>query len=261
MRAPVLIPRPETEELVLWVLRYVRNKKLGGTGSSPLDTLLGSDALSFGAEDFWTATTDNRLVDENDINFLDVGTGSGAISVALVRSGEFPCKGNIAINLSADACSLAVENISTLSINKNIIRVIHSDFRTFLRENKKKNLPRVVVANLPYVPSSRMSIDESNYEDKCALDGGGDGMDVIADLLKALGEVRRWEGSSVSRGPFVVFLEVDATHTPELVKERVNAAMNQTLRFDDSSNNMPQVSYAFRKDMCGKDRFVICEID
>ena len=77
----MLIPRPETEELVEHVIAWASSR----------------------AE----AASDN-------LRMLDVGCGSGAIGLALLRAGaSSACTG---LDVSAEACALATENAAALGL-------------------------------------------------------------------------------------------------------------------------------------------------
>jgi release factor glutamine methyltransferase len=79
----VLIPRPETEELIEWIVKEVKGKK---------------EALKI----------------------IDVGTGSGCIAIALKR--ELPNKKVFAIDVSSDALTVAKQNAAALSADIEFIQ-------------------------------------------------------------------------------------------------------------------------------------------
>lgn len=125
----VLIPRPETEELVEWIIKEskVKNKKL---------------------------------------NIIDIGTGSGCIAVALKK--ELTNADVLAIDVSAEALSVARKNASDLSAN---IKLLPLDF---LDENIWDALAlfNVIVSNPPYIPAKEKGMLQKNvtaYEPASAL--------------------------------------------------------------------------------------------
>lgn len=68
----------------------------------------------------------------------------------------------------------------------------------------------IIVANLPYIPSSRIpTLDPSvkDHEPWLALDGGDDGLDLISLLMNQAEEYLSATGH--------IFLEIDHTHTTE----------------------------------------------
>lgn len=119
----VLIPRPETEELVAWIINDVRAS--------------GYNVFSRGTAD----------ADETDLlKILDVGTGSGCIALALKKA--MPQAEVWGCDLSEEALNVARRNGSALDI-----RV---DFQglNFLDQLQQKQLPTVniLVSNPPYIP-------------------------------------------------------------------------------------------------------------
>ncbi len=124
----VLIPRPETEELVDWVLAEAGEI---GTGAQ--------DAGGLGA------TAEGRSV------LLDVGTGSGCIAITLSRG--LPDTAVYAVDVSEGALTVARANATALGA-----RV---EFRelNFLEEGSWAELPPVrwLVSNPPYIPAGERS--------------------------------------------------------------------------------------------------------
>lgn len=136
----VLIPRPETEQLVELAINAAR------TVESP------------------------RVV--------DVGTGSGAIAIALAKT--LPKAQIIATDASWEALSVARLNATTQAVDDRI-EFQPGDLLESL------NAPvDVIVANLPYIPThdwERLAPEVRDHEPRSALDGGIDGLAVIHRLL------------------------------------------------------------------------------
>ncbi len=137
----VLIPRPETELIVDRVIGHL---------SSQLDK-------------------------ENSKSIIELGAGSGAISIAIAT--EASLKG-LKVSL------VAVEKSPTAAewLNKNIakydlpIRVVIEDASTALPDIKAD----LVVANPPYIPNDeKLPTEVENFEPEMALRGGAvDGMQI-----------------------------------------------------------------------------------
>ena len=119
----VLIPRPETEELVHWIMKDVKALK------KPV------------FEDYLTQADATR-----ELKILDVCTGSGCIALALKNN--LPKAEVWGCDISDEALNVARRNGAHLDI-----RV---DFQSvdFLEEAQRKSLPTVdiIVSNPPYVP-------------------------------------------------------------------------------------------------------------
>jgi len=143
----VLIPRPETELLVDRVLDYLHS--LEGEG--------------------------RRL------SAADVGTGSGAIAVALAAN--LPELTVYAVDVSDAALAVAAQNVDRQGLGRQV---------QLLSGQLLEPLPApvdVIVANLPYIATADLATlprQVRDYEPVLALDGGADGLAVIADLLATL---------------------------------------------------------------------------
>lgn len=109
---------------------------------------------------------------------LDVGTGSGAIALAIAD--ELPGCELVATDTSAGALSLARENAARLGLEQRV-------------RFEAGTLPAgesfdLLVANLPYVREAdwqRLAPEIRNHEPRAALLGGADGLDAIRSLLDA----------------------------------------------------------------------------
>jgi release factor glutamine methyltransferase len=113
---------------------------------------------------------------------LDVGTGSGAVALAIAD--ELPESSVVAVDTSADAVAAAKENASAVGLLERI------DFRHGTVAVASTAGPfDLVVANLPYVPAgerSSLAPEITKYEPEAALFAGADGLDVVRELLAAL---------------------------------------------------------------------------
>ena len=139
----VLIPRPETELLVEAVLE--------------------------------------RVSKDDAITLLDVGTGSGAIAIALAS--QLPEARVTAIDVSGAALAIARRNVERHGLGGRI-RLVQSDL---LRE-----LPRpatgfdAIVSNPPYVPEpdrAGMHAEVREHEPEQALFAGADGLEIYRRLI------------------------------------------------------------------------------
>lgn len=115
----VLIPRPETEELV---------------------RVIAADNPS------------------SDLRVVDLGTGSGAIAIALSRYMSFP--EITAIDLSPKAIEVATDNVKALKCNG--IQVVQGDMTKWSPKSASLD---VVVSNPPYVDESEKAGMEANVRD------------------------------------------------------------------------------------------------
>lgn len=137
----VLIPRQETELLVDQALEFARDRP-------------------------------------DDISIADIGTGSGAIAVAIAAN--LPSAHVYATDRSKDALQIAELNCRKHGV---------SDRITLLKGDLLAPLPKpvdLIVSNPPYIASHLLPdlATEVQREPKLALDGGKEGMEVISRLLE-----------------------------------------------------------------------------
>ncbi len=176
----VLIPRPETELLVDMVLdvalQYDELRANGRNGSKPA------------AGRFLVA---------------DIGTGSGAVAVAVAANTEATFI--YAVDISADALEVAQGNAQRHGLQARI-RFMQGDLLTPLPEPVD-----VIAANLPYVTANEwddLAPGIVDFEPAQALLGGADGLDFIRRLLE--------QAPSRLRPGGVVLLEVGASQGSEV---------------------------------------------
>ncbi|MFC5403559.1 peptide chain release factor N(5)-glutamine methyltransferase [Cohnella soli] len=167
----VLIPRPETELLAEAVLR-IGDELFGPNGQG------GSCPV-----------------------VLDVGTGSGALSVTLAA--ERPTWRVIASDLSEDALAVARRNASKLGVGGKLAFVQGDLLTPFMVNGPGSDVEiDILVSNPPYIPSADiegLQREVRDYEPRLALDGGEDGLNpyrAMAGQLTALKRLPRlvaWE--------------------------------------------------------------------
>lgn len=107
---------------------------------------------------------------------LDIGTGSGAIAIAIKKN--VPETLVTASDISADALSLAKENAC---LNEVQVDFIKSD----LFENLQNSKFDCILSNPPYIAAKDMEKleKELSFEPQNALDGGSDGLDFYRDII------------------------------------------------------------------------------
>ena len=134
---------------------------------------------------------------------LDVGTGTGCI--ALMMKKLFPDAEVHAVDISNDALSLAKENAEINNLEVNF-------YQSDLLSNVETLDFDLIVANLPYIPTSTLSTlnkEVIDYEPLIALDGGEDGRLYIDKLQNDL--------KNIDSKELVLVLEVDTSHAESLL--------------------------------------------
>lgn len=135
----VLIPRPETELLVDLAL-----------GCLPVD---------------------------RTVNMLDLGTGSGAIALAIAR--HRPLARIFAVDASRDALAVARSNAENLNIHN--VRIMQGDWFDGLAGERFD----LIVSNPPYVANGDPHLRQGDlrFEPFLALTDGGDGLGCLRSII------------------------------------------------------------------------------
>ncbi|KAJ8686224.1 hypothetical protein QAD02_022018 [Eretmocerus hayati] len=198
LEPPIFIPRPETENFVDHVLQRIDCSKSPQRG-------------------------------------LEIGCGSGAISLSLLHSVKNVIM--IAIDTNPHACELTLRNARELALGENLILLnatLNKDAALEIKsechnpkshKNFAENLD-FIVSNPPYIPTEnifKLQLEISLYEDIRALDGGEDGLKLIKPILK-------FASRRLKPGGFLL-LEVDSSH-PEKIKDLVRDLYANELSFD-----------------------------
>lgn len=146
---------------------------------------------------------------KNNFRILDMGTGSGAIGITLqLEAIKKQIQVEIILcDISLNALRVAEANIDRLVGNNKKISLIRSDLFIKIPLDIKFD---IIVANLPYIPNSRMNdLDESvrNFEPHLALNGGEKGLEIIEKFLVSALNYLNKSG--------YIFLEIDESQTLE----------------------------------------------
>ncbi len=154
------------------------------------------------------------------ITAADVGTGSGCIAVALAH--HAPNLRVFASDRSPAALAVARRNLLRHSLLRRVT-LLQADLLTALRGPLD-----LLCANLPYIPSGKLAhLSVARHEPRLALDGGPDGLSLVAALLSdaprllapgglALLEIEAGQGPAALQLAQAAFPHARATVLPDL---------------------------------------------
>lgn len=196
----VLVPRPETEHAV----------------EAALAILKGRD---------WSAAPPR---------VLDVGTGSGAIALAVAAA--FPDAEVTAVDASEAALELAAENARGAALESRV---------TFSRSDLFDGLDPldtfdIIISNPPYIAAAEwdsLPVDVRGYEPREALDGGEDGLDFYRCIVAEAHQLLKPGGS--------IILEIGYRQAAEVTRLLIDADRYRDL--------------AVTQDYAGHDRVVVAQ--
>jgi release factor glutamine methyltransferase len=215
-----LIPRPETEQLVDRIVAWAREH-----GPVPDD-----DAPAGITRVRRPPTRRKALLG----SALDIGTGSGAIALALVHEGVV--RRAVGVDVDPDALEQAAANRSASGMDEDRVELRHAKGTAWSAVDADERFD-LVVSNPPYVRDGeieRLPPHVRDHEPRRALAGGRDGLDVIRDI--AAGAAGHLEAGGA------LFLEIGADQG-----EAVRALLAE-------SGAWAQV--VVERDLAGKPRFV-----
>ena len=181
-----------------------------------LARMLEGEPLSriFGRREFWglsfalsTDTLDPRPESETVIEavlrrisgrsaplrFLDLGTGTGCLLLALLA--EFPAATGVGVDIAAGAVAIARGNAAALGMAGRV-RFLVGDWGTALSGRFA-----AIVANPPYIPSRalpRLPREVGDYDPRRALDGGADGLAAYRAIAPGVAALLAPEGIFVA---------------------------------------------------------------
>jgi len=238
----VLIPRPETEQLVDLAISnlpaYLPCRQAGRTGKQP-------------------AVWKNKKT-----VIMDIGTGSGNIIISVAKNldslprrqaGRLRGNDNIkfyASDISKKALSLARQNAKKHNVDKKI-KFLQGDLLKPFIENKifkiqNSKFKILIIANLPYLSKKiydSAPIDIKKYEPKSALYSPDEGLKHYKGLFQQIKKLRRVASCELRVASFLEISPEQKNKLAKLIK-----------------NYFPQSKTIFHKDLAGKWRACVINI-
>ena len=165
-------------------------------------------------------------------SLLDVGTGSGAIPIAVAK--HAPGAKLLATDISAEALAVARLNAGQHGVADRIA-FVQADLLDGIAA-----LPPIITANLPYVARAEIEglpPEIQAHEPRVALDGGEDGLALVRRLLQQIADrLRTCRGASLQ----AAYLEIGAAQGPAALA--------------DARRILPNAHSEIRSDLAGLDR-------
>ena len=154
----VLVPRPDTEILVEYILAYI-----------------------------------NEYYEDKMINLLDLGIGSGAISLSIASN----CPHIKVFGIDIADIPIKVANINKERFNLTNVEFLKGNLFEPLRDLNMEESFQIIASNPPYIPRQdidRLQDEVKSYEPRLALDGGIDGLDFYRIISAQAKEFLQNEG-------------------------------------------------------------------
>jgi release factor glutamine methyltransferase len=119
-----------------------------------------------------------KIPDQQAYSLLDLGTGTGAIALAIAS--ERPKTSVTAVDASNKALTVAIENAASLNIRN--ISFFLSDWFEKLNEQSFD----LIVSNPPYIEKNDPHLTQGDlrFEPISALESGADGLDDIRNIIR-----------------------------------------------------------------------------
>jgi release factor glutamine methyltransferase len=150
---------------------------------------------------------------------LDLGTGSGAILLALLT--ELPNAIGVGVDVSAEALATATRNAELIGIARRV---------QFREGNWTAGIERrfdLIVSNPPYIASNEIAtlpVEVRDHDPHVSLDGGSDGLDAYRVILA---DVRRVMAPGAQ-----VFFEIGFGQAADVARLAADAGFRTTLERD-----------------------------
>lgn len=172
-----------------------------------------------------------KIYKNKKFSICDIGAGCGNIAITLKKL--FENADITAIEISEKAMQVIKKNCENILQNKNSINIINADALSFTPKNKFD----IVVSNPPYVAlKDKDNLQRDlNFEPENALYSGYDGMDFYRNFFNIIDRYLKYSSA--------FFFEIGFNQGKELI----NICKSFNIK-----------NAEIKKDLSGKDRFLIC---
>ena len=142
----VLVPRPDTEILVEYIIEYI-----------------------------------NKHYKDKKIYLLDMGIGSGAISLSIASF----CSEVKVFGVDIGDVPIKIANINKERFKLNNVEFLQGNLFEPLKHLNMEKSFQIIASNPPYIPRKdidKLQVEVKSYEPRLALDGGIDGLDFYRKI-------------------------------------------------------------------------------
>ena len=168
----------------------------------------------------------NTLKDDYSGNILDIGTGSGCISISVAK--KLTNSKITAVDISAEAVKVALENCKINNVNN--VEVINKD----LFEMNNFDGYEIIISNPPYVSFDEEVGEETKYEPQNAIFADDKGLKFYKSIIDKVSKTN----TKVTN----IFFEIGMNQGSDIISY--------------STNVLPDYKADIIKDLAGKDRYI-----
>ena len=175
-----LIPRADTETLVEAAMAKIALSLTPSPQPSPTRGE-GVHVADLSPSPLCGRGVGERGENGEKLSILDLGTGAGAIALAIAK--HRPQVHVTALDASQAALDIAIENAKNLEIAN--VKFILSDWFSALKQQNNTQKFDVIVSNPPYIETDDTHLKQGDlrFEPLSALASGADGLDAIRTII------------------------------------------------------------------------------
>ena len=168
----------------------------------------------------------NTLKDDYSGNILDIGTGSGCISISVAK--KLTNSKITAVDISAEAVKVALENCKINNVNN--VEVINKD----LFEMNNFDGYEIIISNPPYVSFDEEVGEETKYEPQNAIFADDKGLKFYKSIIDKVSKTN----TKVTN----IFFEIGMNQGSDIISY--------------STDVLPDYKADIIKDLASKDRYI-----
>jgi len=172
-----------------------------------------------------------KLTQFDDVRFLEIGVGSGCISVSILH--HLPEATSLAVDLSRPALGIALRNAESLGVASRL-QLLESNVYESVPEEKFS----AILSNPPYIPAAdiaNLQPEVRDFDPHIALTDGGDGLAIIRRIIDGAAARLRASG--------LLLIEIGQGQAAE-VRDLLSAGPWTDVDFAPDLQGIPRVAVA-----------------